>query len=71
VTVRSAVGAGDSLLAGVVLSLVRGLPLAQAVRFGVAAAAASVMNPGTALCHPEDAERLLPEVVPLRFDEST
>lgn len=70
VTARSSVGAGDSLLAGVVLSLLRGLPLAQAVRFGVAAAAAAVMNPGTALCRAEDAERLLPEVVPLRFDES-
>jgi 6-phosphofructokinase 2 len=58
VPVRSAVGAGDALLAGIVLRLQRGRPLGEAVRFGVAAGAAAVMNPGTELCRREDAERL-------------
>jgi 6-phosphofructokinase 2 len=58
VLVRSTVGAGDSLLAGVVLRLQQGKPLEDAVRFGVAAGAATVMNPGTALCRRLDAERL-------------
>ena len=62
VPVRSSVGAGDSLVAGVVLSLARGRPLADSVRFGVAAGAASVMNPGTELCRAEDVERLYGEM---------
>jgi 6-phosphofructokinase 2 len=62
VRVRSSVGAGDSMVAGIVLSLARGRPLREAVRFGVAAGAAAVMNPGTALCRREDAERLVAEI---------
>jgi 6-phosphofructokinase 2 len=63
VPVRSSVGAGDSMVAGMVLSLSRGRSLGEAVRFGVAAAAAAVMNPGTELCRREDAERLFEQVV--------
>jgi 6-phosphofructokinase 2 len=63
VPVKSSVGAGDSMVAGVVWSLALGRPLADAVRFGVAAGAASVMNPGTELCRAEDVERLYGEVV--------
>lgn len=58
VPVRSTVGAGDSMLAGIVLRLQRGSPLREAVLFGIASGAAAVMNPGTELCHREDAERL-------------
>ena len=58
VTVRSTIGAGDSLLAGFVLRLQQGRPLAEALRFGVAAGAAAVMSLGTALCRRVDAERL-------------
>ncbi len=63
VPIKSSVGAGDSLVAGIVLSLARGRPLGEAVRFGVAAGAAAVMNPGTALCRREDVERLYPQVM--------
>jgi 6-phosphofructokinase 2 len=63
VRVRSSVGAGDSMVAGIVLSLAYGRPLPEAVRFGVAAGAAAVMNPGTALCRREDVERLYPQVM--------
>jgi 6-phosphofructokinase 2 len=62
VPVRSTVGAGDSMVAGVVLWLSRQRTLGEAIRFGVAAGAASVMNPGTQLCRAEDAERLYAEV---------
>jgi 6-phosphofructokinase 2 len=62
VPVRSTVGAGDSMLAGIVLSLQRGHSLSDALRFGIAAGAATVMNPGTALCRREDAERLYEEM---------
>jgi 6-phosphofructokinase 2 len=63
VPVKSSVGAGDSVVAGIVWSLVSGRLLADAVRFGVAAGAASVMNPGTELCRAADVERLYTEVV--------
>jgi len=58
VPIKSKVGAGDSMVAGIVLSLARGWTLTEAVRFGVAAGAAAVMTPGTQLCHREDVERL-------------
>jgi 6-phosphofructokinase 2 len=58
VPVVSSVGAGDTMVAGIIVSLVRDWPLPEAVRFGVAAAAATVMNPGMQLCLREDAERL-------------
>lgn len=58
VTAESSVGAGDAMVAGIVLSLSRRLPFHEAVRFGIAAGAAAVMNPGTQLCGREDTERL-------------
>jgi 6-phosphofructokinase 2 len=63
VRVKSSVGAGDSMVAGVVHSLAQGRPLGEAVRVGVAAGAAAVLNPGTALCRREDVERLYPQVM--------
>jgi 6-phosphofructokinase 2 len=61
VRVQSRVGAGDSMVGGIVLALVRGCSLGDAVRFGAAAGAAAVMQPGTELCHREDVERLFPQ----------
>jgi len=58
VPIRSRVGAGDSMLAGIALALARGASLSDAARFGVAAGAAAVMTPGTELCRQEDVEQL-------------
>ena len=58
VEARSTVGAGDAMLAGVVLGLSRGLPLRQSVRFGMAAGAAALLGAGTELCRRADVERL-------------
>ena len=58
VKARSTVGAGDSMLAGIVLGLSRGLPLREAVRFGMAAGAAALLGSGTELCRRSDVERL-------------
>jgi 6-phosphofructokinase 2 len=58
VEARSTVGAGDSMLAGVVLGLSREMPLREAVRFGLAAGAAALLGSGTELCRPSDVERL-------------
>ena len=61
VEARSTVGAGDSMLAGIVLGLSRGLPLHGAVRFGMAAGAAALLGSGTQLCRRSDVERLYAE----------
>jgi 6-phosphofructokinase 2 len=58
VLARSKVGAGDSMVAGLTAALFRGRPLEEAVRFGVAAGSAAVMNEGTELCRRGDTERL-------------
>ena len=58
VPIVSKVGAGDSMVAGIVLSLAREQTLRNAVLFGIAAGSAAVMTPGTELCRREDAERL-------------
>ena len=58
VRVRSRVGAGDSMLAGLVVALARDMTLRAAIRYGVAAGAAATMTPGTQLCGREETERL-------------
>lgn len=58
----SAVGAGDSFVAGLVLARARGEPWSQALALGTAAAAAAVMTEATELCRAEDVARLLPQV---------
>jgi 6-phosphofructokinase 2 len=62
VPIRSKIGAGDSTVAGITLGLVRGLPLLEAVRLGVAAGAAAVMTVGTGLCRRDDTERLFAQM---------
>lgn len=62
VPVRSTVGAGDSMVAGIALCLNRGDSLDEAVRFGIAAGAAAVMTAGTELCRPDDARRLRQQI---------
>ena len=59
VTVKSATGAGDSFVAGMVHGFLRGEDAPGAFRWGMAAGTAAVLNPGTDLAHPEDITRLL------------
>lgn len=58
VEVRSATGAGDSFVAGMVHGFLRGEDAAGAFRWGLAAGTAAVLNPGTDLAHPDDVARL-------------
>mgnify|MGYP001123473192 CR=1 FL=1 len=64
VPIVSRVGAGDSMVAGIVLSLARGKPIRESFLFGVAAGTAAVMTPGTELCRREDAEKLYESMLP-------
>ena len=63
VKVKSTVGAGDSFVAGLVLSLAKGEPPETALASGAAAASAAVMSDATQLCKKADVLRLLPECV--------
>jgi 6-phosphofructokinase 2 len=61
VQVVSKVGAGDSFVAGFVLSLARGADSAAALAYGAAAASAAVTTDATQLCRLADVNRLLPD----------
>ena len=59
---KSTVGAGDSMVAGIVYTLAGGKSLKEAIRYGVACGTAATMNPGTQLCNKRDADALYPLV---------
>ena len=61
---RSTVGAGDSMVAGVVWALSKGMTIQDAARYGVACGTAATMNPGTELCRQQDAEQLFALINP-------
>lgn len=65
VSVRSAVGAGDSFVAAMVSALAQGKSAEDAFQLGAAAGAAAVMTPGTELCRTEDVKRLYQQSVRL------
>lgn len=54
VPIRSKVGAGDSMVGGIVWALADGHSLHDAVRYGIAAGSAAVMTRGTELCRKDD-----------------
>ncbi len=60
---HSTVGAGDSMVAGIVLQLSRGKNIQEAFLYGVASGTAATMNPGTELCHKKDADELYSKLV--------
>ncbi len=62
VPVRSAVGAGDSMVGGIVLKLAQGAPIEEAARYGIAAGSAAVMTDGTQLCRKADTDRLYAQI---------
>lgn len=67
VEARSAVGAGDSFVAAMALSLSRGESVETALAWGTAAGASALLTSGTQLCLRHDVERLFPLVRPERL----
>jgi len=55
---RSTVGAGDSMVGGMVWALSQNKTLKEVIRWGVACGSAATMNEGTQLFKKEDAQRL-------------
>lgn len=62
VEVKSTVGAGDSMVAGIVFALSRGKDIETAVQYGVACGTATTLTSGTELCHKEDVEKLFDQI---------
>lgn len=60
--VRSTVGAGDSMLGGMIVGLAQGEPLETVLRMGVAAASASVVSDGEPLVAPETYHEMLEKI---------
>ena len=58
VEVKSTVGAGDSMLAGIIFSLSIGQNLEQALKYGVACGTAATLNSGSKLCELADIEKI-------------
>jgi 6-phosphofructokinase 2 len=65
VKVKSTVGAGDSMVAGIVFSLSKVDDIETAARYGVACGTAAALNAGTELCHKDDVEILFAETTSL------
>jgi len=68
VVVRSSVGAGDSMVAALVAAFAHELTAADALRLGIACAAGTVSQPGTALFTSADVENYLPDISVRRLD---
>ncbi|MEP6595906.1 MAG: 1-phosphofructokinase family hexose kinase [Ginsengibacter sp.] len=62
---KSTVGAGDSMVAGIVLSLSSGKSLREAITYGVASGTAAIINPGTGLCNLNDVNRIYDHIISL------
>jgi 6-phosphofructokinase 2 len=61
VPAKSAIGAGDSFIAGMLYRLAAGATAREAFRYGMAAGSAAMLTAGTDLAQPADIERLLAE----------
>jgi len=62
VAVKSATGAGDSFVGGMLHGFLAGADAETAFRWGMAAGTAAVLSPGTGLCEPEDVARLFAQL---------
>ncbi len=58
VPIRSRLGAGDSMVGGIVLKLSQGKSIREATLYGIAAGAATVMTEGIELCNKSDTDNL-------------
>jgi 6-phosphofructokinase 2 len=63
VTAQSSIGAGDSMVAGIVYSLSMGKSLEEAVLYGLACGSATLKSPGTELLTKKDADLFYKKLV--------
>lgn len=58
----STLGAGDSMVAGMVLALSQNRPLKEVLQYGVACGTAATLTSGSEICRKEDVERLFRQI---------
>lgn len=58
IEVKSTVGAGDSMIAGIIFSLVNNKTIYDSVKYGVSCGTATTLNPGTDLFKISDVEKI-------------
>lgn len=61
--VKSTVGAGDCMVAGMTIALSKNKPWKEILQYGIACGAAATLNSGKSLCKQEDVERLFKELM--------
>ncbi len=66
--IRSTVGSGDALLAGLVATYASGGDSAAALKLGVACGTATTTHAGTGLCNRDEVDRLMEELEVKRLD---
>lgn len=59
---KSTVGAGDSMVAGLLHGFAAGKPLAEILKYGIACGTAATLHPGTELCQPKDVQMILDRI---------
>jgi fructose-1-phosphate kinase PfkB-like protein len=64
------VGAGDSMVAGLVMGIVQRLPLERVFHIGLACSVSAVMNPGPGLAEPEGFAKAFPQIKIESIDEA-
>ena len=62
VAIQSTVGAGDSMVAGMMMALNNEWPWKDVLCYGVAAGTAATMNSGTGLCKKEDVDQIFEKI---------
>lgn len=67
VKVRSSLGAGDSLVAGIVFALNKGDSFEESLVLGVACGTATTLKPGNTLCTKEDIDIIKKDVIIKKF----
>jgi len=67
VKVRSSIGAGDSLVAGIIFVLSKGGSFEESLTLGVACGTASTLNPGNQLCTREDIDIIKKDIIIKKF----
>jgi 6-phosphofructokinase 2 len=58
IKIKSTVGAGDSMVAGMIIAMQQQLPWKKVLRYGIASGTAATMNAGTELCSKQDVEKI-------------
>jgi 6-phosphofructokinase 2 len=58
IKIKNTVGAGDSMVAGIIIGMQKKLSLKEVLKYGVAAGSAATITAGSGLCTPENIEKI-------------